>query len=409
MNLRNARDELEKLVLYTNYTRVDVNRVKKFAPKLRAENNEDLLAEFIRTNRPEDVLYYCFYEYDLQRIAIEQSYNEELEESDIKKEENLKGSELIRAILEKICGYPPQVVPIGLYQVLEDINPTLEKAENSHLHLQNDLDGIGVGMGKTIERLLPSLFRFYLGALRRKNINNNKIEELCDRYIRGGTDIGLYIRFKRKEHEKCGYLIELMYIIKNDEELRKSCKSYFQHEEILTISQIAEIGMCMIYRNVFSHYNLDRWDSNKRNGETNLSQMDAKACGYWKENWNNIVQSMERQSFLNDNIKCEMLQKMAGFLRQFLNMLSEKRIYPRVIVMTSSSIDEYGIHKITTDSSNPNDDTFFLTDCEFTPRTEFYYIPRTNPVGIEPILAPKSISELNEWATKSKEEIEKET
>ena len=400
MDLSKARDELEQLVINANSSRVDVERVKRFAPDLRAENDEDLLTELIRTNKPDDVLFYCFYEYDLQRIAIEQS------DKKIKKEENLKGGELIRAILEKVCGYPPQVVPIGLYQVMENINPTLEKAENSHLQLSHDLDGLGVGMGKTIEQLLPELFRFYLGALRRKNINNNKIEELCNRYSRGGTDIGLYIGFKKNEQEKCGYLTELMYIIKNDEELRKSCTTYFQRDEILTISQIAEIGMCMIYRHVFSHYKLDRWNSNKRKGDKNLSQMDAKTCGYWKENWNNVVQSMEKQVLPNDLIKREMLQKMAGFLRQFLNMLSEERIYPRVIVMTSSSIDEFEHHIITADSSNPDDETFFLTDCEFIPRTQFFYKPRTNPVGIEPILAPKE--DLVKWATKSNKEIEKE-
>ena len=74
MNSGSVRNELENLVKGNDNTeRLTIDRVKEYAPNLRAENDEDLLTEFIRTNKPDDVLFYCFYEYDLQRIAVEQA------------------------------------------------------------------------------------------------------------------------------------------------------------------------------------------------------------------------------------------------------------------------------------------------------------------------------------------------
>ena len=50
MDLRKARDELEKLVIEANEELVDIERVKKFVPKLRSEDKKDLLKELIQTN-----------------------------------------------------------------------------------------------------------------------------------------------------------------------------------------------------------------------------------------------------------------------------------------------------------------------------------------------------------------------
>ena len=104
--VRKARDELEKLVIEINDELVDIERVKRFInPELRAKDKKNLLTEFIRTNGPNNVLFYCFHEYDLQKIAVDQL--------GIDKKRNLRGDALIRAILEWY-GYPPVVVPEGL-------------------------------------------------------------------------------------------------------------------------------------------------------------------------------------------------------------------------------------------------------------------------------------------------------
>ena len=371
MDLSKARDELEQFVIDANIQRVDLERVKNFAPRLRAENDEDLLTEFIRTNKPNDVLFYCFYEYDLQNMAVDQLK--------IEKEKNLRGSELIQAILEW-HGYPSQVVPIGLYQTREELIPILNKAKESHLQSSDSLDGLGSSIGKKVEKLIYVLFRFYLGILRRRVQNNEKIEELCTRYKKGRQNTGDYIGFKREPGKnKCGYLTELMYITKNDEKLKDYCKKHFQCDQILTPSQIAEIGMFVTYRNLFTHDPQERWSTHKKNGDGNLSKMDRNAHEYWENNWNGIVKSMNTQVSLSDHLKHEMLKKMAVFCEQFLEVLSEKQIYPKVIVMTSVTIDEYNNRTITAESSNPNDETLFLTDCEFAPHTLFYYRPPHKP------------------------------
>lgn len=408
MNSGSARNELENLVKGNDNTeRLTIDRVKEYAPNLRAENDEDLLTEFIRTNNADDVLFYCFYEYDLQRIAIEQTEKEKDERNKIKKQENLKGSELIRAILERMCGYPPQVDPIGLHQIQEKINPTLDNAEKSHLQLPDNPDALGTTIGRSLEDMFCDLFCFYLGLFRRKYINNSAIEKLSVRYKNGRRSTGDYIGFRTENTgQKCGYLTELMYIIKNDTTLKAYCQKSFKCDEIFTISQIAEIGMCVVYRNLFTHNPHGRWRTNKRNGDTNLSKMDGSTRENWENNWISIVNAMKAPQ---PNLpKHDMLKKMAVFYRQILNMLFEKHIYPQVIVMRSVNINEQEIHIVTADSSNPDDPTLFLTDCKFTPQTEFFCIARTNPISIDPILAPKSVSELFKWATKSNTEIEEE-
>ena len=284
----------------------------------------------------------------------------------------------------------------------------MEKAKKPHLQPTGDIDAIGVTIGKRIEGLLPVLFNYYLGVLQRKYKNNEKIQELGERYRKDTRKyLGDYIGFKREQgepNEKCGFLTELMYIIKGDTALTNYCKGDLGSDEILTLSQIAEIGMCVIYRNLFAHDDIyKRWTNHKGNGNRNLLKMDNDACAHWEENWNSVIDSVEERK---DLPKHEMLQKMAVFCQPFLNMLFDEQIYPKVIVMTSSSTDQYGTHIISADSSNPDDETLFLTDRDFKPLTQFYYRPRTNPADIEPILAPKDTEKLVEWATNPKMDTE---
>ena len=145
MNSSNARDELEKLVV-GNRSRIDLERVKKADPKLQAEDDEDLLRddedllrddedllrEFVQTNHPGNVLLDCFYEYDLQKVAVEQL--------EIKKEQNLRGRKLVGAILEW-CGFPKEEEPIGLFQIREGFNPSLKSAAVPRLQDPASING----------------------------------------------------------------------------------------------------------------------------------------------------------------------------------------------------------------------------------------------------------------------------
>ena len=86
---------------------------------------------------------------------------------------------------------------------------------------------------------------------------------------------------------------------------------------------------------------------------------------------------------------------MSVFFRQFLDSLSECQIYPKVIVMRSYTVDDYGTYKIT--AVDDAEKTVFITGWNFEPFTEFYYHSRTNPTGIDPILVPKE--DIEDWVT----------
>ena len=411
MNSSNARDELEKLVV-GNRSRIDLERVKKADPKLQVEDDEDLLRddedllrddedllrEFVQTNHPGNVLLDCFYEYDLQKVAVEQL--------EIKKEQNLRGRKLVGAILEW-CGFPKEEEPIGLFQIREEFNLILKSAAAPRLQDPASIDGFFVTMGKAMEKLLPVLFLFHIGMSRRETENKEAIEKLCGRYRNGRKSLGCYIGFKGQEEaeDKDGYLTALINIVQNDNKLKDYYRKYFKYETPLTQSHIAEFGMLVIYRNLIAHdWDYERWQGKKSDGETNLSKMDQKALEHWQENWNSIVEAVESQPQQPTFPKPEMLQKVVIFLQEFLDLLSENQIYPKVIVMISSTVDNYGTHHISANSSDPNDETIFLTNCKFTPHIQFYYHSRANRVGIDPLLVSKE--DLENWAIPSDDNTE---
>ena len=155
--------------------------------------------------------------------------------------------------------------------------------------------------------------------------------------------------------------------------------------------------MFTVYRNLTLKDSRDEyWPQNQKNAETNLlpKNMDKHPRQEWKNSWYSVINAWKMgQPFP----KREMLQRMAIFFQQFLSSLFENRIYPRIIVMRSYIVDDYGTRRIT--AIDDAEETTFLTDCEFDPFTQFYYRSHTNPVGIDPILVPKE--DLKDWAIQS--------
>ena len=220
-------------------------------------------------------------------------------------------------------------------------------------------------------------------------------------------------RYKKRRTLQMGYLVdfisELIDIFQNNE-LKKYCQKNFGCEVPVSRNQLGQIRLFTAYRNIITHSkeNLN-WKQNKCTAETGLSTMekDSATHAIWQKTWNSIV---DAYNLNRDFPKDEMIQIMAIFMRQFLDSLS-KGIYPKVIVMRSYEIDEYGSVKIHADSSDPNDEGgisltgYDYTDFVTNTFTELFYHSRTNPVGIEAILAPKN--DLLKWATNPTDEIKK--
>ena len=392
MDFSNARHELEQLVL-GNISRIDLQRVKRLAFKLRAENDEALLREFVLTTPPSEVLLSCFYEYDLQRVAVDQL--------EIKREWNLRGRELAGKMLEW-CGFPREVKPIGLFQIREEINSSIKNTEEFRSLTPENIDGLNIKIAKAMEKILPHLFYFHIGTLRRETEGREAIEKLCKRYRDGRKSLGYYIGFQGPNDppNKEGYLTELIRIVQHDNKLKDFCQRYFQSEALLTQNHVAELGMLVIYRNLIAHnWQPNRWEEKEVDARINLLKMDEKTRENWEDNWNNVARSVELQPQQPDLPKREMIQKMFTFFSQFLDLISENQIYPKVIVMIFSIFDNYGTNQISVEFSDPNEETHFLSNCDFTPHTEFYYHPRPNLTDVKPILIPKE--ELEDWGTKS--------
>lgn len=398
MNLSEAYSELEQLITgFRAY--IDLERIRKAFPRLREVDDENLLLEFIQTNHPTEVLLNCFYEYDLQNIAVKRL--------GFRKEQNLSGRELVDAILKEWCGFPTEIEPTGLYQIREGLIPYLEKAEAGEPLSDAEIDGICIQIAREgMEKVFPTLFLFHSWALWQK-IPESKdvIKHLCERYRQGRKSLGNYIGFEQKEKkQKAGYLAELMDLIQKAPELKNYCKEYFKCEVLLTRSHIAELGMLVIYRNLMTHdWRIAYWQGYTDDATINLSNIDENARADWTKNWNSVVKSVELQPQQPKFPKLEMLQKMAAFFSQFLDLLFTKRIYPKVITMVSSNFQGYHSY-ISADSSDPNDQPLRLTDCAFVPRIGHYYHPHPNSPGTEPILVSKK--DLEDWGTKLNKEAE---
>ena len=100
-----------------------------------------------------------------------------------------------------------------------------------------------------------------------------------------------------------------------------------------------------------------------------------------------------------------MIRRLIAFFEQFLDSISENEIYPKVIVLRSRTVDEYGIHRVAADTDDG--ETIFFTDYSHNDFqnntfTEHYYHSCTNPTGIEPSLVRKD--ELENWVIPSEED-----
>ena len=282
-------------------------------------------------------------------------------------------------------------------------------------------------MADTIEEIMQVLFLFHIGALQyeldgRQLDELTKIEKLETKQEEE-TDEGsetknpteLCSEYKSRKIKQIGHFVgflkDLMNIFRKYYELRDYCQKNYGIDIPLTQNQLGQLGIFTAYRNIITHSRRNlNWEQNKRTAETNLSIMEQNSAPHamWQKNWNAIVDAYNSNQ---DFPKHEMIEIMAIFVRELLDSLS-KGIYPKVIVIRSYEVNEYGAVTIHADSSDPNDkvgiDFTLSNPREFNFNsytfTEFYYHSRTNPTGIEPIFVSKE--KLEEWAIESEENTE---
>ena len=341
---------------------------------------EDKLVEYVHTTNPYDVLENCFVAYELHNLSVH--------ELSIDPNLNLQGRELVSAMLDKL-GFKMEVKPTGLSQIREGLQSSLNRAEsNTHLS-SDDISGICSGMSRALEELLGTLFLFYSHILLPDASEKaSAIQHLCEQYRKKQMkSLGHYLVFLKK----------LMEFVQEDSDLTTYCLKHFQREVPLNKNQIAELRIFAVYRNLLMghHPTSGSWERNKRNAEMRLDEMDPHTRAKWEDNWHSTSRSQP------DFSRRDMLRRTASFFNEFLNSLAEG-IYPKVIVMRTYTVDDYGTRQISV--VDDTDETIFLTDCEFEPFTELYCHSRTNPIGIEPILVPKE--ELDDWGTQPEEDTE---
>ena len=364
------RDELEKFVL-SNKAHINRDQIKEAAPNLNTNDEDGWLREFVRTNNPYDVLQNCFY--NLQELV----------------EDELDNHELIDIMLEKF-GFKKEVKPSGFSQMRVEIEQCLVDSELRQ-------------MDTAMQELLGKLFLFHSYTLNEYAVTKvqsadntiaaekadaiEELENLRQHYQVMPQAIGQYFQLMGR----------LMRLIQEDDELSSYYRRYFRREVPLNQNQIAELGMFALYRNIVSHPKppLTIWEGERQKAIANLDKMDDTTRREWEGSWNHVVGVYESQRLFPP--ESVMVQRMSVFFRQFLDSLSEDQIYPKVIVMRSYTVDDYGTYKIT--AVDDAEETVFITDQRFEPFTEFYYHSRTNPTGIEPILVSKE--ELEDWATQS--------
>lgn len=380
MDVRKAREALEQFVTH-NISHLRSDFFTAVAPDVNANDQEDCLSAYVRTNNPYVVLEKCFASLRLALLAVDQL--------DIDSNLDLQGRELIDAMLEtEELGFIKEVEPEGLFQIRENLESCLKRAEDEIQLEPNDVRGSCVEMAQAMEKLLDKLFLFHSYiSLPNAGEKAENIEKLCQDYKkRQMKTLGSYI----------GFLKCLMSFVQKDEALRNYYQKNFQHEVPLDPNQIAEIRMFTKYRNLIIHSQDDlSWEKDKKRVETYLNEMNDDTRKKWEESWNNVVGVYESQQ--PSPPETEMIQRMVRFFREFLNLLSENQIYPKVIVMRSYTVDDYGTRQIT--AIDDADETVFLADEDFVPFTEFYCHSHANSFGIEPILVPKQ--ELEKWATQT--------
>ena len=411
------RQQLEEFV-FGYFGHITQDRRQKIIDihRLRGVDEREQLKEFVHTKNPYDVLKECFSPGRLHVLA-DSKYQ-------ISPDSGLEDHELVGVILNKL-GYRNEVKPAGLSQIRNDIDQPIKDAANVAELSITDIKGICSYMAEVMEDLLSVLLLFHIGALQTE-LYERQPEEPANTELTGKSDLedehkiedsltDICKRYKKKRTLQMGHIVgfisELMDIFQNNNELKKYCQKNFRCEVPVSRNQLGQIRLFTAYRNIITHSreNLN-WEQNKCTAETGLSTMekDSDTHAIWQKTWNSIVDAFNLN---RDFPKGEMIQIMAIFMGKFLDSLS-KGIYPKVIVMRSYEIDEYGSVKIHADSSDPNDKggisltgydyTYFVTNTF----TELFYHSRTNPVGIEAILAPRN--DLLKWATNPTDKIKKE-
>ena len=350
--------------------------IGKVTHDLRGYDVNDKLEEYVKTTNPYDILENCFVAYDLQRLAVEKL--------EIDANLNLEGRKLVSAMLDKL-GFKTEVKPMGLSQIREDVQSSLNRAESNVQLSLDDISGILSGMARTLEKLLRTLFLFYSHTLLPfADEKASDIQRQCQQYRKKrAKSLGHYLVFLRN----------LMDYVQGDADLIDYCRKNFQSKTPMNQNHIAELRMFAVYRNLITSHDPDAasWEMNKQNAERRLQEMDAHIREKWEDSWHHVIESQKSQS---DFPRREMLSRAVVFFKEFFNSLAGG-IYPKVIVMRTSTVDDYGIRQIAADDGS--DETIFLTDCDFEPFTELYCHSRTNPIGIEPILVSKKV--LKDWAT----------
>ena len=397
---RDPRDELVEFVC-GNVKHLRKNFFENVAPDLDANNDEQKLREYVLTNNPYEVLDKCFTSHTLGHLAIDQL--------DIELTSEVKARDLIGKMLEDI-GFIQEVKPDGLSQIRKKLEPSLNQAAGNVQLDMNRIDGTLAEMAREMEDILIRLFLFHSQGLKKKllkqdNTDSEKLEEL-ENLINKFND----------EKKQMGDYVKFLYLL---------MEMFGNNELPLKGYQIAEINLFKVYRNLTlknpdSHF----WVTNKsfaeqgievikialENAKQTLSeQNDAHTETYleklentyneWNASWQAVTTAWDQKVTFP---KRNMLQRMASFFLNFLNLLSEDKIYPKVIVMQYYKIDNYGTYKIY--AIDDAEKKVCFTDEEFIPFVEYYYQSHTNPTGIDPILVLKE--ELEDKATPLKKNTE---
>ena len=386
-NKTDPHEELQQFVI-NNRTHINHDEIKFALPNLRAGSEDDRLKEFIKTRNPYEVLQTCFY--DLYEVHKKVYPKDPLSLFPEKPDD----SEIINSFLDKF-GFRKEVKPVGFSQLREEIKQHLDSKE------PRQIDG-------AMQKLLRKIFLFYHYTLFNYVVKNNvevtdynnfvtDLRKLSSRYDHRGEAIGRYFEQMR----------DFMGLIERNDSLSKYCQSNFGREMPLNKNQIAELGMFTLYRNILSHPkpSLNKWNESVHKANSNFKNMDDSTRNAWKGNWEYVVRVYKsNQNFPPEE---QMIQRMIAFFEHFLDSISENEIYPKVIVLRSRTVDEYGIHTVAADTDTG--ETIFFTDYSHNDFqnntfTEYYYHSCTNPTGIEPSLVRKD--ELEKWATGSDDNAE---
>ena len=376
----NAKEEgqnpREKLMEFVKNHQDKINRdaIKSFIPNLNMAD-EIWVNEFVKVNNPYTILETYFYSARLKGITVNKR---QIARDEI---------DVVGAILHEL-GFKKKIEPSGLFHIKEELNRLKDNPKN---------------MAAKVEEILKVLILFYSFIMRDKATDGygeiSYFDNDTEKAVDSINEIEQLIKKFRTQRVKpmgelYNLLKELMLLIQNTAGFSNYCDLHFQFSVPLTQSQIAEIGMFRTYRNLIVSGHDVSWDISRKRGKDNLDEMDRNARDEWENNWDHVVHQYDHENSLPEE---DMVLRMANFFEKFINLLSEKKIYPKVIVMRDYQVDAYGTTIINAVTSDPNE-TIVLTDwTNFDPFSEFYYNSRTNPIGINPILVSKL--ELDEWGT----------